>query len=143
MYRAEEEKDLKAVLQVLLGLFLCALLADAWLYLGPFWESFNPDGSSNITWRTGLAFVLLIAATQWISSYVFRRRVALPVFIGLALYMIFEIPLFHSSISFFWERHFTDGTFTVGWRSDGLFFLLIAATQVISFLTFRWIKTAT
>ncbi len=129
-------------IQVLLGLAWFAVFAIAWLYLGPFWERLSsPDGNSYMfTWRTALALVLLIAATQWISFLVFRYRTALPVFAGLVLCVLFAIPVLYSNAAFSWERHSPNGTFTVGWRSDGLFLLLLAATQGISFLTFRRIR---
>lgn len=131
----------KILLQVFLGLALCATLAAAWLYLGPFWESLSPDGNSYaITWRSELALVLLAAATQWISFWLFRRLIALPVFIGLVLCVVLATSVLHSDAAFSWEQHLSDGTFTVGWRSDALFFLLVTVTQGISFLGLRWIR---
>jgi hypothetical protein len=131
----------KTVLQVLLGLALCAMLAAAWLYLGPFWEALSPDGNSYaITWRSGMAFLLLLVVTQWGSLMAFRRHVALQVFVGLALCAVFASVLLHSAFCFSWERHLPDGTFIVGWKSDVLFLLLAAITQGVSFLAFRLIR---
>ena len=128
-------------IQVLFGLAWSAMLSIAWLYLGPFWESMSPDGNSYaLTWRSDLALVLLVAATQWISVLVFRRRIALPVFIGLLLCVVLAIPLLRSEAAFSWEKHLPEGTFTIGWRSDMLFLFLVAATQGVSFLAFRWIR---
>jgi len=129
-------------LQVFFGLALSAIFAIAWLYLGPFWEQLSPDGNSfSITWRSDLAFVLLVAACQWISFWAFRLRIALRIFVGIFLCALFTVPLLHSETSFSWERHLADGSFTIGWRTDLLFFLLLAATQGASFLGFRLVRT--
>jgi len=132
----------RIALQVLLGLAWSAMLASAWLYLGPFWESSaSPDGNSyTLTWRTDLALLLLVIATQWISVLIFRRRIALPVFGGLVLCALFAIPLLLSNAAFSWEKHLPDSTFTVSWRSDVLFLLLVMFTQGISFLALRWTR---
>lgn len=127
--------------QVIFGLTWSTMVSVAWLYLGPFWESLSPDGNSySLTWRSGLALVLLVAATQWISVLIFRQRIAAPIFIGLLVFVVLAIPLLRSGAAFSWEEHSPDGTFAIGWRSDTLFFFLVAATQGISFLAFRWLR---
>lgn len=127
-------------LQVFLGLALSAMFAIAWLYLGPFWEQLSPDGNSYaITWRSDLAFVLLVAVSQLISFWVFRKRIALQVLAGAAFCVVLAIPLLYSEIMFF-EKHLPDGSINIGWRADVLFFLLVAVTQWISFLVFRRIR---
>ena len=130
-------------LQVLFGLGWSAILAIAWLCLGPFWEQLSPDGNSyTLTWRTEVALILLIGVIQWISSYIFRHRIALPILGGLVLLVLFATPLLRSDAAFVWEKHSPDGTFVVGWRSDALFLLLVAVTQGISFFAFRLIRYA-
>jgi hypothetical protein len=66
---------MKAVLQILLGLALCIVIA-VWLIYSSFsffWESRYPDGSNPITWRSDMVLLLLLAITQGISFLVFRR----------------------------------------------------------------------
>jgi hypothetical protein len=125
-------------LQIFLGIFCSVVVAYVFLYLGLFWESQSPDGNSYIlTWRSALVFALIVGATQWTSLVMFRRRIALPVFAGLLLFMALTVLQLNSNAAFFWERHSPEGTFSVGLRSDMLCVLLFAATQGISFLFFR------
>jgi hypothetical protein len=127
--------------QVLWGLGLSGAFVIAWLYLGPFWEQLSPDGNSYATtWRTDLAFALLVVATQWFSFWAFRQRIALQVSAGIALFAFFAIPLLYSELMFSWEKHSPDGSIIIGWRTDVLSFLLVAATQGISLLAFRRIR---
>jgi hypothetical protein len=115
--------------------------AYVFLYLGLFWESQSPDGNSYyLTWRSALVFALIVGATQWTSLVMFRRRIALPVFVGLLLFMAPTALMLDSKAAFFWENPSSDGTFSVGWRSDILCVLLFAATQGISLLDFRWFR---
>jgi hypothetical protein len=128
-------------LQILLGIFCSLVVAYVFLYLGLFWESQSPDGNSYIlTWRSALVFVLIVGATQWTSFVMFRRRIALPVFAGLLLFVALTALQLNSKAAFFWERRSPEGTFDVGWRSDVLCILLFAATQGVSFLSFRWFR---
>lgn len=62
-------------LQVLFGLVVCAVAAVGLLYsrLSFFWETRSPDGSSLITWRSDVAFLLVLSASQWASYLIFRR----------------------------------------------------------------------
>ena len=130
-------------LQILLGIFCSLVVAYVFIYFGLFWESQSPDGNSYIlTWRSALVFALIVGATQWISLAMFRRRIALPVFGGLLLFMVLTVLQLNSNAAFFWERHSPEGTFSVGLRSDMLCLLLFAATQGISFLAFRWFRRA-
>jgi hypothetical protein len=65
----------KTVFQVLFGLALCATIA-IWLVYSPlpmFWELEDPQPHVySITWRSGVALILLLAITQGISFLVFR-----------------------------------------------------------------------
>ncbi len=65
----------RIALQVLFGLVLCMAIAVWSLYsrLSFFWETSYPDGSNPITWRSDVMFLLLLAITQWITFWVFRR----------------------------------------------------------------------
>jgi hypothetical protein len=113
-------------LQILLVIFCSLVVAYVFLYLGLFWESQSPDGNSYIlTWRSALVFALIVGATQWTSLVMFRRRIALPVFAGLVLFMAPTVLQLNSNAAFFWERHSPDGTFSVGLRSDMLLCLAL------------------
>jgi hypothetical protein len=133
--------DRRVSLQIFLGIFCSLVFAYVLLYLGPFWESQSPDGNSYLlSWRSALVFALIVGATQWTSFVMFRRRIALPVFAGLVLFVALLVLQLSSNAAFFWERRSPEGTFTVGWRSDVLCVLLFAATQGVSFLSFRWVR---
>lgn len=63
-----------ALIQVLLGLAMAASIIIFYLSSSlPMWEYRAPDGSYVIGWRTAVVFVLIVATTQWISSFVFRE----------------------------------------------------------------------
>ena len=61
-------------LQVLIGLITCVMIATALIYtrLSFFWEPRYPDGSTPITWRSGVMFVILVAISQFASSAIFK-----------------------------------------------------------------------
>jgi hypothetical protein len=123
------------VLQVFFGLALSTMFVITWLYIGPFWEDLSPDGNScAITWRSDLAFVLMVAATQWISFWAFRMRIVLKIFGGVVFYVILVIPLLCCEVIFSWEKHLPDGSISISWRTYVLFFLLFTVTQGISFM---------
>jgi hypothetical protein len=132
----------KLVLPVLFGLVLCAVFAACLIYssLDFSWEARNLDGSSSITWRSGIVLLLLITASQWISFWTFRRGIALRVFLGLALCAAIATYLLYSIYSFSWELQESDGTFLLTWRTDGVILLLLSITQGLSFLTFCLIR---
>jgi len=128
----------KSALPVLFGLVLCTVFAECLIYssLCFVWEADNLDGSSSITWRSGIVLLLLVATTQWISRWIFRHRIALRVLLGLAIGVAIETWLLCSSYSFCWEARNSDGTFLLTWRSDLVIFLLLSTTQGLSFLAF-------
>jgi len=81
---------LRRAAQLLSGLGICGTLAILSLYSSfqlP-WEPQNLDGSSDITWRSGIALLLLSAISLWISFWLFRKRVTPPVLLGLALCLV-------------------------------------------------------
>jgi len=123
-------------------LVLCAVFAECLIYstLDVSWEARNLDGSVSITWRSGIVLLLLIGAAQWISVWTFRRRIALRVFLGLALCAAITTCLLYSIYSFSWELQGSDGTFLLTWRTDGVILLLLSITQGLSFLAFRLIR---
>jgi hypothetical protein len=129
----------KLVLPVLFGLALCGVFAECLIYstLDFSWEARNLDGSSSITWRTGIVLLLLIAAAHGISFWTFRHRIALRVFLWLALCAAIATCLLYSIYSFSWELQESDGTFLLTWRTDGVILLLLSITQGLSFLVFR------
>jgi len=70
------KETMKTILQVLVGLALCAVIGYALAYSSMpfFWEHEEPlqPHVCSITWRSGVVLVLLLAATQGISFLVFR-----------------------------------------------------------------------
>ena len=130
---------LKVALQILFGLALC-------VWIGTFlvnsslaftWEHHYPFGLNPPTWRSGLVLLLLIAITQWISFWTFRRRIALRVLFGLALCTAIIYLLIHSGLPSIWEGENLDGSISITWRSGIVLLLLIAPAQWTSFWTFR------
>jgi len=67
-----------AVFQVLIGLALAITVMSFYFSSSlPMWEYRSPDGSYVLGWRTAVVFLLILAATQWISLLAFgaiRRR---------------------------------------------------------------------
>jgi hypothetical protein len=69
---------MKTLVQVLIGLALCAAIVYGLIYYSKIpllWEheeALDP-GVYSITWRSGVALILLLAATQAISFVLFRR----------------------------------------------------------------------
>jgi drug/metabolite transporter (DMT)-like permease len=62
-------------LQVLFGLGLCIAIAVAWVYspLPLFWEIADQPLVYPITWRSAVAFLILMVVTQGISFLAFRQ----------------------------------------------------------------------
>ncbi|MGB8031923.1 MAG: hypothetical protein WCF30_19900 [Terracidiphilus sp.] len=132
----------KVALRVLFG--LCLLCAAVYLLLHSNFlillEGTNLDGSSSITWRSGVALLLLATFTQRISFWTFRRHIVLRVFVGLGICIVAAISLFASSFAFRWEVHDPDGTFLLTWKSDLVIIVLVAISQGVSFLIFQLIE---
>jgi len=65
----------RIALQVVFGVALCIATAVAWVYspLPMFWEIEDQPRVYSITWRSALAFLALMIATQWLSLLLFRR----------------------------------------------------------------------
>jgi len=65
----------KAVIQIIVGIMVTVVICLLFLYtrLSLFWETRYPDGSSPITWRSGLAFLLFVVAGQLVGFFVARR----------------------------------------------------------------------
>ncbi len=68
---------MKTLLQVLVGLALCAAIGYGLAYssIAFFWEHEDPlqPYVESITWRSGVALVVLLVITQAISFFIFRR----------------------------------------------------------------------
>jgi hypothetical protein len=124
---------MKTALQVLFGVALGVAGIVTF-----FWLGLLVNGQPG--WRTGIMAVLLLAATQVVSFFVFRRRIALQVLSGLVLCAGVAAWLIYSSRSFFWETRYPDGSNPITWRSDLVLLLLLAITQGISFLVFHRIR---
>ena len=130
---------LKTALKILFGFGLCPIFAGCMIYssLGLPWEAQNLDGSTSITWRSGVALLLLITVALWISFWAFHHRIALRVFLGLVLCVGIATLILYSSFSFSWEPKDPEGTFPLTWRSNVVILLLLSITQGFSFLAFR------
>lgn len=124
---------MKTVLQVLFGLALGVTAMIVCVYLGLLLKG-QPD------WRTGVMVALLLAATQWVSFFSFRHRIALQVLFGSVLCMAVAVWLLYSSVPMFWEKEDEPHVYSITWHSSVAFLLLLAITQGISFLVFRRIK---
>ena len=124
---------MKTVLQGLFGLVLGVTAVIVCVYLGLLLRG-RPD------WRTVVGVVLLLAAAQWVSFFSFRRHVALEVLFGSALCMAIAVALLYSRLPLFWEQQDQPHVYSITWRSDLVFLLLVAITQGISFLVFRRIR---
>ncbi len=68
---------MKTLLQVLVGLALCAAMGYVLIFssIPLFWEHEEPLQSHvySVTWRSGVMLVVLLAVTQAISFMLFRR----------------------------------------------------------------------
>jgi drug/metabolite transporter (DMT)-like permease len=124
---------MKTVLQVLFGFVLGVTGVIVCVFLGLVLKG-QPD------WHTGVMVLLLLAAAQWVSFFSFRRHIALQVLFGSTFCMAVAVGLLYSSVPLFWESEDQPHVYSVTWRSDVVFLLLVVITQGISFLVFRSIK---
>jgi hypothetical protein len=129
----------KIALKVLVGLGLCCECIYLLLHSDfiEFLEGMNPDGSSSITWRSGVVALLLLVACQAVAFGAFRRQLTLTVFAGLTASALSCYWLSGSSLGYTWETHNSDGTFPVTWRSDLVLLVLVSTLVALSFLI-RW-----
>lgn len=67
--------SLKAVVQIVIGITVTGEICLLFLYtrLPLFWEAHYPDGSSPLSWRSGLAFLLFLAIGQLVGFFIARR----------------------------------------------------------------------
>jgi len=100
-------------------------------------EGENPDGSSSLTWHTGLLAVLLISICQVISFWLFRRRVALTVLLGAAACVVCWRWLAWSGLGFAWEPRNSEGTYPLTWRS-AIVVIAFLLTFLASAFLIRW-----
>lgn len=100
----------------------------------------NLDGSSSLTWRSAIAAAILLTVCQFISNWLFRRRIALTVFLGLASRMLCWQWLADSRFRYGWEQHRDDGTFPLTWRSDLVLFGMVMSFLAASILIFWTVK---
>lgn len=124
---------MKIVLQVLFGFVMGMAGIMVSVYLGYLIKG-QPD------WRTGVGILVLIAVTQLVSFYAFRRGIALQVLLGLGVCTVVILGLLYSPLSFFWETRYPDGSTPITWRSDVALLLLLSLSQWASFLAFRWVR---
>jgi len=66
---------MKATIQSIIGFAVTAIISVLFLYtrFSFFWEIRYPDGSSPITWRSGLAFLLFLTMGQLAGFFIVRR----------------------------------------------------------------------
>jgi 4-amino-4-deoxy-L-arabinose transferase-like glycosyltransferase len=121
---------LRRLLQVLFGFVLGLMVFVVSSYLGAMARA------------TALLLLLVVVITQWMSWWVFRRRIALQVLAGVVLCLAITCGLLFSSLPMFWENEeaIQPGVYTITWRSQLMFLLLLALGQGISFVLFRWFK---
>ena len=95
-------------------------------------------------WGSAVVFLLLIAVTQWVSFWAFRRHIAAQVLLGVMLCITIGYWLISSTIPMFWEHEESAqrDVYPITWRSDVAFLLLLAITQGISFWVFRRFRRA-
>lgn len=129
---------MKTVLQVLFGLLLGSSGVVVCFNLGLVVRGGSPD------WQTAMVLLLLVAGTQWVAFFAFRRGIALQVLVGVVLCLVIAYGLVFSTLPMFWEHEEAAqrGVYTITWRSDLMFLLLLAVGQGISFLIFRWMRSA-
>jgi hypothetical protein len=125
---------MKSVLQVLFGLAMGVASVVVCVYLGLLLQG-QPD------WRTGVKVGLLLAITQWVAFFSFRRHAALQVFCGAIMCMAIAVLFLYSSLPIFWEREDPQPhVYSITWHSTVAFLLLLAITQGVSFLVFHLIR---
>jgi hypothetical protein len=132
-YATGDGDTMRAILLVLFGLVLGLAVLVTCTYLSPLFGH-APD------WRTGVAILACLAVTQWVALIIFRHHVVSQVLFGLILCAATSIWLVHSRFSMFWEEQYADGSSPVTWRSSLFLVLLLAVTQLMSYLVFRWVK---
>lgn len=96
-------------------------------------EGENPDGSSSLTWRSGVAAAILLSFSLWFSFWAFRRYVVLAIFTTVVGSVLSWYILSESKVGFIWEPHSHDGTYPLTWRSDLMLLANVAFWVAISF----------
>jgi hypothetical protein len=129
----------KAALKILCGVCLFCECVYLLLFtsLFPLLEGTNPDGSSSLTWRSGIVALLLFAGWQAFSFWSFRRRFALTIVAAFSASVMAWVCLFSSRLAFTWEPMNADRTFQTTWRSDLVLLAIVSASLSFSFLI-RW-----
>ena len=66
---------MKALIQIVIGIVVTVVVCLLLLYtrLPLFWETRYPDGSYPVSWRSGLALLVFIAAGQLVGFFVARK----------------------------------------------------------------------
>jgi len=69
------KSKMKATIQIIIGFAVTTIISVLFLYarFSFFWEIRYPDGSSPITWRSGLAFLLFLTMGQLAGFFIVRR----------------------------------------------------------------------
>lgn len=124
---------MKTAWRVLLGLLLGAAGIAVALYLGLLLNG-RPD------WRVAVKLIAILAATQWVSFFAARHHIALQVLCGSAVCMGAAVWLLYSPMPLFWEQEDEPHVYSITWRSGVAFVILMAASQGISWLAFRWYR---
>jgi hypothetical protein len=124
---------MRALIQVAFGLVLAAIGTVASIYLGLLLN--RPP-----TFRTGAEVLLIIAVTQVISVFSFRRRIAFQVAFGVVVCMGISFGFLYSPLPMFWEQEDQPHVYSITWRSAIAFLLLLLITQGVAHLTFRVVR---
>jgi H+/Cl- antiporter ClcA len=125
-----------------LSLFCAAVYLLIYSNFLSFLEGDNPDGSSSLTWRSGVAATVLFLICQLIAWWAVHRRVASAVLVGIAICIFFWLWLSGSRFGFIWEPHYSDGTFPLTWRSDLVLLGSLTGSLGLGFLVRLAIKLA-
>jgi hypothetical protein len=136
-------KGTNLALRVLFGIGLCAWCVYFLLQSGILGsiEGLNEDGSSSLTWRSGVLLIFSIVAGQITSFGAFRKKIVLSLCMGAISCTLIWMWLAGSRFGYSWELHNSDGTFPLTWRSNLLIFGLMSVTQAILFVIFRILKS--
>lgn len=123
------------LLKTLLGLFLFFSSVYFLVYSNflSALEGGNLDGSASLTWRTGAAAVILFTACQFISSFAYRQRIGMTIFLDLVGSIVFWYWLIGSRFSYAWEPHESSVTFSLSWRTNLTILAVVTASLGLSF----------
>ena len=98
------------------------------------WEHVNLDGSSDLTWRSALAFILLWLLLTSISRILRHSHISMQVLAGTYLCAVAWKMILAYPFAYTWEIRQSSFSFEVTWRTDLILCSLLLLAQGISFL---------